>query len=292
MSPELELILIAVLAAVACAVVGGFLVVRGLAMTSDAISHAVLPGIAIGFFATQNLSSPWLVAGAALAGLAAVWAIEAVLASRLLRQDAAIGVVFPMFFALGVILISLYASGVHLDTDAVLLGELAFAPFDRLMVAGHDLGPRALWLLGGVTLLNLTVVGLLFKELRLAAFDRTLAAGMGFSPLLLHYLLMALVSLTAVAAFQAVGSVLVVALMVTPPATAYLLTSRLAPLLGLAAVIGSLGALGGYGVAQSFDLTIAGAMAFVLGLIFALVALLSPKGILAHRRGRKPVGKV
>lgn len=284
MNPELELILIAVLAAVACALVGSFLVVRGLAMTSDAISHAVLPGVAIGFFVTQNLSSPWLVAGAALSGLAAVWMIEAVLASRQLRQDAAIGVVFPLFFALGVILISRYASGVHLDTDAVLLGELAFAPFDRLILAGRDLGLRSLWLLTGITLINLAAVSLLFKELRLAAFDRVLAARMGFSPLLLHYLLMALVSLTAVAAFQAVGSVLVVALMVAPPASAYLLTSRLAPMVILGAALGSLGAAGGYALARSFDLTIAGSMAVVVGLIFAVTI-----GIQAsQRRFKKP----
>ena len=126
----------------------------------------------------------------------------------------------------------------HLDTDAVLLGELAFAPFDRVVVVGMDIGPRALYLMGGILVLNLLFIAVFYKELKLATFDAGLAAALGFVPVVIHYGLMGLVSITAVGAFDAVGSILVVALMIAPPATAYLLTDRLSRLIGLSVLIG------------------------------------------------------
>src|SRR5690606_8704523 len=139
-----------------------------------------------------------------------------------------------------------YAGNVHLDVDAVLLGELAFAPFDRVIVAGFDLGPKALWVMSAILLINLGFIATFYKELKLSTFDPALAAALGFSPVLLHYLLMSVVSVTAVGAFDAVGSILVVALIVGPPATAYLLTDRLSVLLGLSAGIGAVAGIAGY----------------------------------------------
>ncbi len=284
---QLEIILIAVVTALACALPGVFLVLRRTAMMSDAISHTVLLGIVIGFFLTGDLTSPLLVLGAAAVGLLTVSLVALLERTRLVREDAAIGLVFPALFSLAVILISRFAGDVHLDTDAVLVGELAFAPFDRLVVGGSDLGPRGLYLMGGILLANLLFIVIFYKELKLSTFDAGLAAALGFLPGLLHYALMGLVSLTVVGAFDIVGSVLVVALMVTPAASAYLLTDRLPRMLGLSALLGGLSAVAGYGVAHELDASIAGSMAASSGVIFLLVFLLAPeRGLLALARRR------
>jgi manganese/zinc/iron transport system permease protein len=287
MSPELEILAIAIVTAVAAALPGALLVLRRMALVSDAISHAILPGIAIAFFLTHDLSSPLLVVAAAATGVVTVALIEAINRSRLVPEDAAIGLVFPALFALGVILISRYAGGVHLDTDAVLLGELAFAPFDRLIVRGVDLGPVALWSMGGILLINLVFIVTWFKELKLATVDAGLAAVLGFSPALIHYGLMSIVSVTAVGAFSAVGSILVVALMIAPPATAYLLVERFAPMLWTSAAVAAAGAVLGSVFAFALDVSIAGSMATASGVLFAAALLAAPRrGIVAQVRRR------
>jgi len=286
MSPELEIVLIGVVTAVAAALPGTYLVLRRTALVSDAISHAILPGIVVAFFFTQDLNSPLLLLAAAATGVLAVVLIELLIRSRLVPEDASIGLVFPALFSIGVILISRYAGGVHLDTDSVLLGELAFAPFDRLLVGGVDLGPRALWTMGAILILNLVVIGLAWKELKLATVDAGLATLLGFSPALIHYSLMTLVSITAVGAFDAVGSILVVALMIAPPATAYLVVDRFAPMLWLGAVVAAVSAVLGYGVAFLLDVSIAGSMAGACGLLFLIAFLFAPRrGLLAQGRG-------
>ncbi len=292
MSPQLEIQLIAAVTAAACALPGAFLVLRRVAMLSDAISHAILPGIALAFFVTEDLASPLLILAAAATGVLTVALIEGLRSTGRVKEDAAIGLVFPVLFAVGVVLIARFASGVHLDVDAVLLGELAFAPFNRFTVGGADLGPVALWVMGGVLVLNLLFLVVLYKELKLSTFDAGLAAALGFAPGALHYALMGLVSVTAVGAFDAVGSVLVVALMVAPPAAAYLLTDRLPVLLGLSAGIGAAAAVGGYWAARIIDTNIAGAMATVAGLAFALAFAFAPeRGLVAqmlrHRQQRR-----
>jgi len=287
MSAALEILLIAVVTAVAASLPGTFLVLRRLAMVSDAISHAILPGIVVAFFLTGDLGSPLLVAAAAATGVLTVALIEAVKRSRLVPGDAAIGLVFPALFALGVVLVSRYAGDVHLDTDVVLLGELAFAPFDRFAVGGRDLGPIALWIMGGILLINLAFIAVVFKELKLATVDAGLAAALGLKPALLHYGLMTVVSITAVGAFDAVGSILVVALMIAPPATAYLLAERFLPMLALSALTAALAAAAGCGIAFLLDVSIAGAMATTCGVLFAAAFLLAPqRGLLVQMRRR------
>ncbi len=284
---QFEIILIAAVTALACALPGVFLVLRRTAMLSDAISHTVLLGIVIGFFLTGDLASPLLIVGAAGVGLLTVSLTSLIERTRLVKADAAIGLVFPALFSLAVILISRYAGNVHLDTDAVLVGELAFAPFDRLLIGGVDVGPRGLYRMGGILLINLLFIGVFYKEMKLSTFDAGLAAALGFLPGLLHYALMGLVSLTVVAAFDIVGSVLVVALMITPAAAAYLLTDRLPRMLGLSALLGGLSALSGYALAHALDASIAGSMATMSGVIFLLAFLLAPqRGLLALARRR------
>jgi manganese/zinc/iron transport system permease protein len=282
-----EIVLIAVVTAAAAALPGTFLVLRRTAMVSDAISHAILPGIVVGFFLVHDLNSPLLVVMATATGVLTVALIEALLHSRLVTEDASIGLVFPALFSIGVILISRYAGDVHLDTDSVLLGELAFAPFDRMVIGGADAGPRALWTMGAILLLNVVVISLAWKELKLATVDPSLAALLGFSPVAIHYSVMALVSVTAVGAFDAVGSILVVALMIAPPATAYLLVDRLAPMLGVAAATAAASAMLGFGVAIALDVSIAGAMAVVCGVFFGLAFAFAPRrGLVAQARRR------
>lgn len=276
MSPQLEIQLIAMIVAAACALPGVFLVLRGMSMMSDSITHTILLGIVLAFFVTSDLSSPLLIFGAVLMGLITVWLTEALNRTRLLKEDSAIGVVFPLLFSIAIILISRYAGSVHLDADSVLLGELAFAPFDRLIVGGTDIGAKAIYTTGALLVLNLLVIGLFFKELKLATFDPMLAAVLGFAPGAMHYLLMTLVSLTTVGSFEAVGSILVIAFMIGPPVTAYLLTDDLKRMLLLSVLIGALNGFLGFHAAVRLDVSIAGSMAVMTGIIFLIVFIWAP----------------
>ncbi|MGD9712346.1 MAG: metal ABC transporter permease [Thermomicrobiales bacterium] len=290
-SAQIDIQLIAAVTAAACAIPGVFLVLRQMAMMSDAISHSILLGIVLAFFVVDSTTSPLLVFGAAAIGLLTVVLVEILQRTGLVKEDAAIGLVFPLLFSIGVILISRHADNVHLDIDAVLLGELAFAPFDRVIVSDWDLGPRGLWVMGAILLANLMLVRLFFKELKIATFDPGLAAALGLAPAAIHYGLMASVSVTAVGAFDAVGSILVVALMIGPPAAAYLLTDSLRTMVGLSVLLGALSAVLGYWVAHWLDASIAGAMASMIGVVFMLVLAFAPqRGVLANvarRRNQK-----
>lgn len=274
---QIEIQAIAALVAVACAIPGAFLVLRKMAMISDAISHAILPGIVLGFFITQDLNSPLLILLAALTGVITVILVEYIQKTGLVKEDTAIGLVFPALFSIGVILIAKNANDVHLDIDAVLLGELAFAPFDRLLIGETDMGPKSLWVIGTILLITLTLLFLFFKELKLSTFDKGLATTLGFSPILLHYGLMTVSSVTVVGAFDAVGAVLVVALIIAPAATAYLLTDNLKKMLIISCGFGVFAAIGGYWMAHFLNASIAGSMTTVLGIIFLLVYLFAPK---------------
>ncbi|ANH59785.1 metal ABC transporter permease [Dokdonia donghaensis] len=282
MDAQVEIQLIAAVVAIACAIPGVFLVLRKMALISDAISHSILPGIVIGFFITEDLNSPLLILLAALMGVITVVLVEAIQKTGLVKEDTAIGLVFPALFSIGVILIAKNANDVHLDVDAVLLGELAFAPFDRLIVSGTDIGPKSLWVMGTILLITIGMLFAFFKELKVSTFDAGLSAALGFSPVVLHYGLMTVSSVTVVGAFEAVGAVLVVALMIAPAATAYLLTSDLKKMLVLSVIFGVFSAIAGYWVAHFLDASIAGSMTTVLGLVFLMVYLFAPnKGLIA-----------
>ncbi|MGG5488397.1 metal ABC transporter permease [Gaetbulibacter sp. PBL-D1] len=281
-SAQIEIQLIASLVAVACAIPGTFLVLRKMAMISDAISHSILPGIVIGFFITQDLNSPLLILLAAITGIITVVLVEHIQKTGLVKEDTAIGLVFPALFSIGVIMIAKNANDVHLDVDAVLLGELAFAPFDRLFIAGTDVGPKSLWIIGAILLITLGLLFAFFKELKISTFDAGLAASLGFSPALIHYGLMTVSSVTTVGAFDAVGAILVVALMIAPAAAAYLITTDLKKMLLLAIAFGVFSAISGYWFAHWLDASIAGSITTMLGLLFLIVYLFAPsKGLIA-----------
>ncbi len=276
-SAQLEIQLIASLVAIACAIPGTFLVLRKMALITDAISHAILPGIVLGFFITEDLSSPLLILLAALSGVLTVILVEFIQKTKLVKEDTAIGLVFPVLFSIGVILIAQHANDVHLDVDAVLVGELAFAPFDRLLLYQTDMGPKALWIIGSILLITLGLLITFFKELKISTFDAGLAAALGLSPVVMHYGLMTIASITTVGAFDAVGAILVIAFMIAPAATAYLLTNDLKKMLFLAAILGVIAAISGYWLAHELDASIAGAITTVLGLIFLAVYLFAPQ---------------
>ena len=271
-----EILIVAVIVSIACAIPGVFLVLRKTSLMSDAISHAVLPGIVVGFLLTHSLSSPLLFIGAVATGVLTVFLSELLVKTALVKEDAAIGLVFPVLFSIGVILVSRFTGDVHLDTDAVLLGELVFTPLDRLSFLGYDLGPRTAWVMGVILVLNLLLLLLLFKELKLTTFDRGLAASLGFSPVLIQYLLMIDVSVTTVGAFDAVGSILVVALMIAPASAAYLLTDNLKLMVLFSVIIAVLSSISGFALAWVMDASAAGAIAAMCGLFFLLSFLFSP----------------
>lgn len=287
MSAGFEIQLIAIVVAIACSLPGVFLVLRKMSMMSDAITHTILLGIVIAFFATESLTSPLLIVGAALMGVFTVFLTELLHSTGLVSEDSSIGVVFPLLFSIAIIIISKYAGSVHLDTDSVLLGELAYAPFNRLILFNRDLGPKALYSMSAILLLNLAFIVAFFKELKIVTFDSALATILGFTPAIIHYSLMTLVSVTAVGAFESVGSILVIAFMIGPPVTAYILTEDLKVMVFLSAIIGSINAVLGYQFAAYFDVSIAGSMAVMTGIIFILVFIFAPqKGLVTIVRRR------
>lgn len=283
------IILTGSLVAASCGFLGCFLILRRMAMLGDAISHAILPGIVLAFLFSGSRDILPMLIGAAVIGLVTVFLVQMLHQSGV-KSDAAIGVTFTALFSIGVVLVSLYTQQVDLDLDCVLYGEIAYVPWDTWQLGGVDMGPRALWGVGSVFLVSLLVVGLFFKQFKLCSFDPALAAAIGIPVVLFHYLLMTLVSLTTVAAFESVGAILVVAMLVVPSATAYLLTDRLHIMLLISMGVGVLSAVIGYFLASWLDSSIAGSMTAVAGLLFFLAFLLSPRhGLLAKLIARRKV---
>lgn len=274
-----------------CAMIGCFLVLRRMSMLGDAISHAVLPGIVLAFMFTGSRHIVFMLAGAAALGLLTAFITDVLNRWGKLQSDAAIGVTFTWLFALGVILITRFAGNVDLDVQCVYEGEIMFAPFDPLVIGGTALGPRAAWTMGIALVLNVAFLLVGWKQLKVCAFDPGLAASLGISVALWHYLLMAFVSLTTVAAFEAVGVILVVAMLTVPPNTAYLLTDRLWLMVVLASAVGVLSAVTGYLLATAIDGSIAGAMATMTGVFYVLAAVFGPRhGVLSRAISRRRAG--
>lgn len=283
MTSFVEIQCIALLVAVSCGLSGVFFVLRHQGMLIDSISHSILLGIVLAFFVVKELHSPWLFVGATAMGVGTVWLTGQLKKSCFLNEDAAIGLVYPCLFSVAVLLITLYADSLHLDTDAVLLGELAFAPFDRLVVGGQDIGAKSLYTSGFVCLMNVAFLLLCYKELQISTFDPMLTNTLGLSTKTIEIALTTLVSLTAVSAFESVGSVLVLALMVGPSLSASLLTHRLPSLLCFSGIFAVVSTLLGVQIAFRFDVSIGGSMAVMVGVLFFCVFLLAPQtGFVSH----------
>ena len=286
----IEVLIVLIVASLATSILGVFLVLRNQAMTTDAISHTILLGIVLAFFITQDIRSPLLIIGAALVGVLTVYLIQLINQTDLIKNDASIGIVFTALFALAVILISRYADHVHLDIDVVIAGEVLFAPLNRVEVFGFSI-PRALWQLGILLIVNVAFVALFYKELKVSSFDPKFAYVIGFSTTLIYYMLMTLVSITAVAAFDAVGAILVINFFVAPVLTAYLIVKRLDHMIYLTALFAVLNSTLGYLIGYNLDLSMSGATASVAFIIFTIVFLFKPDGYIVlkikKRRQRK-----
>ena len=284
---DLYIILTASLVSMSCALLGCFLILRKMAMVGDAISHAVLPGIVIAFLVSGSRDSVTMLAGAGLIGIVTTFLIEFLHKKAKLQTDASIGVTFTWLFAIGVVLISLFAGKVDLDQDCVLYGEIAYVPLDLIITGdGIILGPRALYIVG--TILAIIIIFILtgYKELFLTTFDPAYATAIGISTTLWHYLLMGAVSATTVASFESVGAILVVALLIAPAASAYLLTDNFKWMLCIACLIGVLSSITGYYLAVWLDGSIAGAVASMTGVFFATALLLSPTHGILFKKGK------
>ncbi len=271
------IILTGSLVATICGLLGCYLVLRKMSMVGDAISHSVLPGIVIAYLITGSGASIPMLIGAASLGLLAAFLIESFHKKGKLQTDASIGLTFTWLFATGVILISLFARNVHIDTDCVLYGEIAYVPLDTIITGGGtNLGPRTIWILGSVLLIVLGVTAFGYRGLFLTTFDPAYAASLGISTVFWHYLLMGMVSLASVVSFESVGAILVVAMLIVPAATAYLLTDNFPMMLILSSVCGIIAAIAGYYLAVFLDGSIAGSMTTILGIEFLIVFLFSP----------------
>lgn len=270
--PSVAIVLTGVMVGMSAALLGSFLVLRGNSMLADAISHSILFGIALTWLLSGQTSGPLQIAGAALSGVFAVYLIEPLTRTQRLRDDAAIGLVFPALFSIGVVLINVYARDVHLDEHTVLLGEIGFVWLDTLSLAGVEV-PRATLTMAVMLLIDALFVVAFFKLLKLATFDRDLASALGLAPGFILYAHLTLLSGTAVAAFDAVGVVLFITFVVVPPAAAFLLTRALVPMILLAMFMAALSAPVGYALAILWDVSISGMMALVNG-FFLLIAYL------------------
>lgn len=283
------IILTGSLVGVSCGIVGCFLILRKMAMLADAISHTVLLGIVLAYLVSHSLEGIYMLVGAGIIGLLTAFLVQ-VLDTSGVQSDAAIGVVFTSLFAFGVILLSAFAGQVHLDVNHALMGEITFIPWDTLTINGMELGPSAVWMLGIVLILNLTLIFLFYKEIKISSFDPAMATAIGIPVVFIHYLLMSMVSITTVASFDSVGAILVVAMLIVPGATAYLLTDRLLIMLLISAFIGVASAVGGYYAALAWNVSIAGSMASIAGLIFGATFILSPKhGLLGKVLARRSI---
>ncbi|XCB29733.1 metal ABC transporter permease [Arcanobacterium hippocoleae] len=265
--------LLAVTTSLTCALPGTFLVLRRQAMLVDAMSHAVLPGIVLGALLAGSTYSPIMVFCAAAFGLVVVLGANYLQSTGLLSKDASQGVIFPLLFSAGVIMLSTVLANVHICEDTVLTGDLNLLALDteRLILAGRDFGPRAMWMMLLILAANTVFLALTYKVMQLVTFDRESAQAIGFPIRIVETGFMILVALTIVVAFSTAGAILVIALMVTPAATAILLTNSLPRVIALTLVISVVSAIVGFVLAWHFNLATSAMMAFTDGIIFLAV---------------------
>ncbi|MDO5747656.1 MAG: metal ABC transporter permease [Actinomycetaceae bacterium] len=261
-------LLLALVTALCCALPGIFIVLRKQSMITDAISHAVLPGIVLGAIITGKVNSPLLIVGAALTGLLVVLGAEYLDRSGLVTEDGAQGLLFPALFSLGVILLSVYYKGSHLSQRSVLTGDLNFAAFIHWETENYDLGPQYMWVMIVVLLINIAYLALFWRELVMSTFDREHAQTIGIKTGILHYGLMALVALTIVAAFKAAGSVLVIAFLIVPAAIGVLVSKTMWQMVAVTVGSSLFAAYLGFEIAYQLKISTSPMMSLVEGAVF------------------------
>ncbi len=265
------IILVASLVAINSSLIGSFLVLRKSTMMGDAISHAVLPGIVISYLFSKSISSFSVILGATVTGMLAMFLISFFNKKAHLQLDASIGVIFTFLFAVGVILISAFTKKADLDQDCVLYGEIIHIPLKLWITKGGTvLGPKAVYTLLFVLIINVSLITFCYRELHITSFDESYASTLGIKTSFWHYIIMSSTSLTTVAAFESVGAILVVAFLSVPTAAAYLLSNRLPFMLVLSCIFGVLISIAGYFVALYLNVPVSGSMSSVAAIIFIL----------------------
>ncbi len=267
----LKAIFVSSLVGAVCAFLSCFITLKGWSLMGDALSHSVVPGVAVAY----QLDWPFA-AGAFVTGLLAAVGMGFVKAKTRLREDAVIGVVFTSFFALGLLLISLFPARV--DLRSIVFGNI-------LGISDPDILQVII-----ISVVTLIVLGLKWNDLRLFCFDPNQARALGINTTVLHYTLLTLLSATAVAALQTVGACLVVAMLVTPGATAYLLTDRFGPMIGIAVSMGVGSSLAGAYASYFFDGSTGGCIVTLQSALFVIALVFGPKhGLLAARARRRAI---
>lgn len=269
-----EVLLVLIMTSLACAILGPFLVLRNLSMTADALSHSVLLGIVVAFSFVKELESFWLTIGATIFGLLTVLIVEVLAKKKLVKEKDALGIIFPIFFSLAVIIITKYYRNVHLDADMVIMGNPLFAPFIRIFGL-----PRSFVNMFIVFLINVLFVVIFYKPLKISTFDEDYAKLQGIKTTYLFYALMFLTSLTCVSAFDSVGGILVISFFVTPSVGAYLITKNLRSTILLSLIFGALISIFGYYFGFLLNVSLTG-MCAVVGLLFcSFLVVINPNGL-------------
>lgn len=281
----IQILLILIVVALACSLLGSLLLMRSSLMVADAISHTILLGIVIAFYFTEDLSSPYLIIGATLFGVITVILIDLLTKTGRMQNDAAIGLVFPLLFSIAVIIISKYYTNVHLDIDMVLLGQVELAPLRQVEIFSIQM-PQAFFIGLIILFINLAFIFIFYNPLKIRLFDETFARTIGINVAALDLVLMTLVSLTAVTSFESVGSILVIALMAAPEMTARCFTNKFSTLLIGSAFIAVLNSVLGYYIGIYLDTSIS-SMVAVTGFVVFLLVFLGTNIILPKLRHQK-----
>jgi manganese/zinc/iron transport system permease protein len=278
-------ILAALLIAWSCSLLGVFLMLRKMVMIGDAITHSVLPGVVLAYFAGTMSQSYLILLLAAVFGILTTVIIDFFHRKLRLQEDASIGLTFTWLFALGVLLIAFYSDGnADIDQECVLFGELGLSFMEKIIWNGKVWGTQAIWQIAPILILILVFVVKGFKGFQLVSFQNDYAASKGISVGFWHYLLMVLVSLVTVFSFESVGAILVVGFLVLPPATAFLLSKRLIRIHLLSIGLASVEVLLGYGLAVYFDVTFSPMIVTLSGIVFFLTFTLKRLSVMRFKR--------
>jgi len=269
--------------AASCAIPGTVLVLRRMSLMGDAISHTVLPGIAVAFLITGSRDPAAMLIGAVVVGLLTAFLVQTIQSLGKVEVGASMGIVFTVLFAFGLILMRRAVDHVDIDPDCVLYGAIELAWFDQVHIAGMSV-PRGFVVNGVMLISNIVLILVFYKEFKITSFDPSLAKTQGIRPSIMHYLLMTMTAVTAVAAFETVGSILVVSMFIVPAATAYLISDKYGILMclsvAIAIIAAALGHLGAITIPLWFGFSgtsTAGSMAVAAGFLFVVAWIGSPK---------------
>lgn len=266
---NLEILSILLITSFICSLIGVFISLRKMAMLMDAISHTVLIGVVLVYLITRDINSPFLIVGASIICVITVYLIEA-LSNKKIEKGAATGLIFPLLFSIGVLIIDKKLKNSQISINSALFGKLEFIVFKRLRINGFDIGPLALYIMLFIAIITIIFIILFYKELKIISFDKVFAKTSGVSILLVHYLFISLISVTAAAAFDIVGVILVISLIVGPSITSLLFTKNLKETIYYSILIGFFNSLIGYGIAFRYDIIISGVVASVNMGVFLL----------------------